>query len=122
MTQSIIDKPYSPYIPQTLGEIWDKLGSMMLDSPTFVDKLGEFPGMNIDTQFFALKESFKVVRRKLGEERYEKLVALADRARAHFEADPEDKTEDIAAGRRLLTEIEDIIRDARPKRKPSAKD
>jgi hypothetical protein len=29
-------RPYKPYIPQTIGEIWDKLGWMMLNSPTFI--------------------------------------------------------------------------------------
>ena len=41
---------------------------------------------------------------------------MADRMRAHFEADPEDKTEDGAAGRKLLFEMQDILR-ATPRRK-----
>lgn len=107
---------YEPYIPQTIGEIWDKLGSMMLGSPTFVDKTGYFPERSIDTEFFALKESFGVVRKKLGEERYATLMEMADRMRAHFEADPEDKTEDSLAGRALIHDMEDILKSIRSRK------
>ncbi len=58
------------------------LASMMLASPTFIDRLGDFPDRNIDTEFAALKESFSVVPRKLGEERYAQLIDMADRMRA----------------------------------------
>ena len=110
-------RPYKPYIPQTIGEIWDQLGGMMLDSPTFVDKFGDFPGRNIDTEFFALKEGFKVVRRRLGEERFAKLNEMADRMRAHFEADPEDKTDDSMAGRQLIYDMEDVLKEIRRPKK-----
>ncbi len=50
-----------------------------------------------------------MVRKKLGEDRYAMLVSLSDRMRAHFEADPEDKTEDGLAGRALIHEMEDIL-------------
>ena len=110
-------RPYTPYIPQTIGEIWDQLGGMMLDSPTFVDKTGYLPGRNIETEFFRLKEGFRVVRRKLGEERYEKLIEMADRMRAHFEADPEDKTDDSLAGRQLICDMEDVLKEVRRRRK-----
>ncbi|UZK66387.1 hypothetical protein [Sphingomonas sp. M1-B02] len=106
-------RPYEPYVPQTIGEIWDLLGSMMLGSPTFVDKTGYFPQQSIDTEFFALKEGLNAIRKRLGEERYEKLVEMADRMRAHFEADPEDKTDDSLAGRQLIYDMEDVLREAR---------
>ena len=109
-------RPYRPYIPQTIGEIWDLLGSMMLSSPTFKDSTGYFPGRNIDTEFFRLKEGFKAVRKQLGEERCEKLIAMADRMRAHFEADPEDKTDDSMAGRQLIYDMEDVLKDVRRRR------
>lgn len=112
-------RPYKPYIPQTIGEIWDLLGGMMLDSPTFIDKTGYFPDRNIDTEFFALKEGLKAVRKKLGEERYEKLVAMADRMKAHFEADPEDKTDDSLAGRQLIYDMEDVLQEVRRRKKAS---
>lgn len=104
-------RPYKPYIPQTIGEIWDQLGGMMLDSPTFVDKTGYLPGRNIATEFFRLKEGLKVVRKQLGEERFAKLNAMADRMRAHFEADPGDVTDDSLAGRQLIYDMEEVLRD-----------
>ena len=107
--------PYRPYIPQTIGELMDKLASMMLGAPTFKDRTGYFPGRNIDTQFFALNEGLLAVRKKLGEERYTKLRALSDKMRALFEADPEDKTGETQAGREIIHEMEDVLRNT-PKR------
>jgi len=78
---------YRPYIPQTVGEVLDKLGFMMLASPTFVDRRGQFPGRNIDTVFFALNEGLKVIRAEIGDEKYDRLRRLSDQMRAHFEAD-----------------------------------
>lgn len=102
-------RPYKPYIPQSIGEIMDHLASMMLDSPAFEDDSGYFPGRNIDTTFFELNEGLKVVRKKLGEERYTALAALSDRMRAHFEADPENKTDDTLKGRAIIHEMEDLL-------------
>lgn len=110
---------YEPYIPQTIGELIDKLGGMMLSSPTFIDKTGYFPEKNIETAFYALNEGLKAVRKKIGEERYATLVALSDRMRAHFEADPEDKTDDALAGRDLIYEMMDILQNKRPPATPS---
>jgi hypothetical protein len=101
---------YRPYIPQSIGELMDKLGSMMLGAPTFKDKTGYFPARNIDTTFFALNEGLLAVRKKFGEERYATLRALSDKMRALFEADPEDKTGDTQAGRKIIHEMEDILR------------
>jgi hypothetical protein len=52
-------RPSKPYIPQSIGEIWDKLDWMMLNSPTFEDESGYFPGQSIDTTFFELNEGFQ---------------------------------------------------------------
>src|SRR5579871_4483036 len=96
---------YRPYIPQTLGELMDHVMSMMLGAPTFIDKTGYFPQMNLDTEFFALNEGLLAVRKKLGEERYATLKVLSDKMRALFEADPEDKTGDTQAGRQIIHEM-----------------
>lgn len=101
--------PYKPYIPQGVGELMDKLGSMMLSSPTFIDKTGFFHLDSIDTAFFALNEGLKTVRKKVGEEKYQALVDLSARMRAHFEADPEDETGEAIKGRELIHEMEDIL-------------
>lgn len=101
---------YRPHIPQNIGELMDKLGSMMLGAPTFKDKTGYFPERNIDTTFFALNEGLLVVRKKLGEERYATLKALSDKMRVLFDADPEDKTGETQAGREIIHEMEDLLR------------
>ena len=110
-------RPYEPYIPQTTGELWDLIGGMMLDAPTFKDDSGYFPGMSIETEFRALNGGIDAVRKKIGEERHAALIALSDRMRALFEADLEDKTGDSQAGRRLLYEMEDVLRPERHKGK-----
>jgi len=102
-------REYRAHIPQTIGELHDLIGSMMLSSPRFEDHSGYFPGKNIDTEFFALTEGFKVLRKQLGEERYHALVQMADSMRAHFEADPDDKTEDAIRGREIVLDMEDVL-------------
>ena len=99
-----------PYIPQTVSELMDMLGMMMLKSPTFADKTGYFPDRNIDTVFGQLNESLRQLRGKLGEERYLKLVAMSERMRAHFEADPENKTDDTIKGRDIIVEMEGLLK------------
>lgn len=86
---------------------------MMLSSPTFADKTGYLPEQNIETEFFALKEGLNAIRKKLGEERYERMIEMANRMKAHFEADPEDKTEDSMAGRQLIYDMEDELKAVR---------
>jgi hypothetical protein len=107
--------PYEPYIPKGVSEIMDLLGWMMISSPTFADRTGHFPGRNIGTAFHALNESLRLIRQKLGEERYLKLMEMSDRMRAHFEADPEDKTDDALEGRALIEEMEILLRQDAPK-------
>lgn len=101
-----------PYIPTGMGEVRDFLGSMVLGAPRFIDKSGFFPNRNVNSEFFALVEGFKTIQRRLGEDNYEKVVALAQRAKGLFEADPDDKTGDTAKGLECLFEIEDILKAA----------
>ncbi len=108
---------YVPYIPKTISEIMDQLGSMMLCAPTFKDKTGYFPDRSIDTEFFALNEGFKFIRRKAGEERHAALLALSHRMRAHFEADPTDTGEDGIKGRDCILEMEELLKSI-AKKKP----
>ena len=104
------------YIPASLGEIYDLLGAMISDAPTFIDDLSEFPERNIDTVFRQLTESFDIVRKKVGEERYATLTNIAERAKALFLADPNVGNGKTDQGRELLFEIEDIVQTARRKR------
>lgn len=101
---------YKRYVPQTVGELMDLLGAMMLTSPTFKDDTGFFFERDINTTFEALYSSLEGLRRKLGEERYAKLVDLAQRMRTLFEADPEDKTGETIKGRQLIVEMEKVLR------------
>jgi len=101
--------PYKPHIAQTISELMDFLGMMMLNSPTFIDKSGYFPGKNIDTVFKGLNESLQSLRSKLGDDRYIKLQDLSDRMRAYFKADPEDETGEAQKGRLLIHEMEDLL-------------
>ncbi len=82
---------------------------MLFAAPTFRDKTGYLPRENIDTTFFSLNEGLLVIRKKLGEERYAALRAMSDKMRALFESDPDDKTGDTRAGRKLIHEMEDIL-------------
>jgi len=109
--------PYKEYIPQTIGEIMDMLADMMLSSPTFKDKTGYFPHRSLESEFYTLNESLKLIRKRVGEENYKILVDLSDRMRAHFEADPENKTEDTIRGRELIEEMEDVLKAAARRRR-----
>lgn len=105
-----------PYIPASLSEIYDTLGSMILGAPTFIDETLVFPNRNINSEFNKLTEGFGLVRKKLGEERYAHLIDLAARAKALFAADQQDTNGKTDQGRALLLEIEGVIQDARRKR------
>lgn len=105
-----------PYIPASLSEINDLLGSMILRAPTFKDHTLVFPDRNIDSQFHKLTEGFGLARKKLGEERYAALIDLAARAKALFADDQDDTNGKTDRGRALLFEIEDVLRDARRSR------
>jgi hypothetical protein len=107
--QSRSMRPSKPYVPKNVSEIMDLLGVMMIRSPTFIDKSGHFADDNIDTIFRELNGGLGVVRAKLGEERYLKLREMSDRMRAHFEADPEDKTDGSLKGRDIILEMEDLL-------------
>ncbi|HVI98091.1 MAG TPA: hypothetical protein VM657_03405 [Sphingomonas sp.] len=105
-----------PYIPASLSEIYDLLGSMVLNAPTFVDRLGDFPDRNIDSEFNTLTEGFGVVRKKLGEKRYAALMDLAARAKALFAADQDDTNGKTDQGRALLFEMEDVLKEVSRRR------
>jgi hypothetical protein len=102
--------PYRPYVPKDINEIKDFLSRMMLSSPTFVDKTGYFPGRNLETTFSELDAGLRLNRNDLGEERYLKLMEMSARMRAHFEADPEDKTDDSLKGRAIILEMRDLLK------------
>ena len=102
--------PANLYIPQGVSEVIDQLSMMMLKSPTFVDRTGYFPWQNVDTVFHQLNEGLRLVRGKLGEERYNKLVDMSDRMRVYFEADPADRTDDTRKGCKLILDMQELLK------------
>jgi hypothetical protein len=108
-------RSFRPYIPQSVGDLLDQMGFMMLSSPTFLDKTGYFPEQNLETAFYELNEGLQQLRPKLGDELYRRFVEMSDQMRAYFEADPEDKTGDSKKGRALIREMEELI-EARARR------
>lgn len=106
------------YIPEGIGDVIDKLGSMMLSAPEFESRLPWAFEEDIDTNFYQLNEGLKAVRQQIGDEAYARLVEMSDRMRVHFEADPEDKTEDGIKGRELIDEMTDILHASRRRKVP----
>lgn len=83
----------------------------MLYSPTFLRP--EFPGLDLGMVSFELVEGLTLLRKKLGQECYEALSAMSGRIRAHFAADPEGKTGDGVAGRKIIGEREEMLKTKR---------
>ncbi|MFM7028292.1 MAG: hypothetical protein ACKOXK_06415 [Chakrabartia sp.] len=106
-----------PYIPKGFAEIWDYLAVLMLASPRFDNNLWFDANRNIDTVFFAFNEGLKTIRSDVGEEAYQKLAALSDRMRAHFEADPDETNGETAKGCMLVYEMQDILKASRKRRR-----
>jgi hypothetical protein len=102
-------KPYSPYIPQGKSEVMDQLAAMLLSKPTFVDDSGYFPDRTIDTEFFALNEGLRLIRRRLGEERYQKLAEMSEKMRACFDADSDEDSDEVQQGRMIILDMRELL-------------
>ncbi|WP_250890855.1 hypothetical protein [Sphingobium nicotianae] len=100
---------YKPYIPKNISEVMDLLSWMLLHSPKFEDKTGYFPDMNIETTFFALTEGLKMVRKRIGEETFERLASVTVQMKSYFEADPDDKIGEAIKGRDSIQEMEALL-------------
>ncbi len=101
--------PYREPVPQSIGEMMDLLGSMMISSPTFSDSY--FPGRNAETVFGALHEGLDKLRTKLGADRFNRLNHLALEIRALFEADPNGGVPETMRGREKILEMERVLRE-----------
>jgi hypothetical protein len=99
---------YKRHVPQNVGELMDHLTYIMFSGPAFVDP--HFVGRDLEAAFYELNEALKLMRNKLGEERFSKLAELSNRVRAHYEADPEKKTGDTLKGRELIIEMEELLK------------
>ncbi len=105
-----------PYVPASISEINDQLGSMSLWAPTFRDKTLVFPDRNLESEFHELVEGLSLVCKKLGEQRYTRLIDLAARAKTLFAADQDDSNGKTDEGRELLCQMQDVLRDVRRRR------
>lgn len=101
---------HQPYIPQTLGEVFELLSVVLLSSPKFLDH--RFPAQTLESVFFALNSGLGRFKGRLGEERYRRAVELSGRIQQHFEADPGDTNGRTHEGRLLVHDLEDIVREA----------
>ena len=99
---------YKRHVPQNVGELLDHLTYIMFSGPAFEDP--HFVGRDLEAAFFELNEALRLMRKKLGEDRFSKLTELSDRVRAHYEADPEKTTGDTLKGRELIIEMEKLLK------------
>ncbi|WP_158807969.1 hypothetical protein [Beijerinckia sp. L45] len=109
-------RPYTPLIVDNIGDISDLLDWMMLESPALIDRTGYFPGKTLNTVFYSLNESLAQVRGNLGDQSYLQLLDMSHHMRAHFEADPHNKTDDTLKGRGLINEMLAVLKQAALKR------
>lgn len=104
-----------PRIPQDIGELTDHLSFMMLYAPNFVDDTGYFPSQNLETTFYSLNQGLQVLRAKLGEDRYLRLVNMSNQMRSYFETDSEKDTGSTSKGRQLILDMKGLIKARRAK-------
>jgi hypothetical protein len=83
---------------------------MLGSAPKFLDQTGYLPFLNLNYVFRELSEGLSFNRSTLGEERYHELVRMSDKMRALFEADPEDKSGQTLAGRKIILEMEELLK------------
>lgn len=67
------------YIPSTVGEVHDFLGSMVISIPEFT--VLDLP---FDEAFMMLNVSLGRIRDKVGEEKYNQLKAMAEQAKEFY--------------------------------------
>jgi hypothetical protein len=109
--------PYAspePYVPASLSEIYDFLASMIFGAPRYDRHWAGEQGLEYEFKKLAL--AFERVRNRLGDERYEKVMDLAHRAKALIAEDQDETNGKTNEGRELLFEIEDVIQEVRRKR------
>jgi len=105
-------KPKKMYVPKDISELLEFVVSMLLSAPTFKDRTGWLPFLNLEYVFRQLAEGLAQNRARLGEHRYHDLTRLSAEMRALFEADPENKTGETLQGRKIILQMEDILRGA----------
>jgi hypothetical protein len=98
---------YQPgrYVPSTVSQIKDLLGSMSIRMP---DVPMPVTGEGMEETYALLLESLDLVRKRIGEERYVTLVEMAQQSKQLF-IDGEDR-----AGAVMLANMEDVISGRKP--------
>lgn len=95
------------YIPKSFGDLLENLNAILLCSPKFT---GFEPWRSLEARFYTLNEGLRDLRPQLGEECYQKLVAMSDYIRTCFEADPDETTGETRKGKDLVYEMEDLVK------------
>ena len=110
------------HIAESFGDLLEIMSYMLIFSPKFNNDIF-CRGRDIETSFYVLNESLSIMRTKLGEGLYHRLIEMSDQMRACFEADPERVTGETRRGKNLVLEAEELIKarwaERRPKRRPS---
>ena len=104
------------YMPRHLSEIQDELSYHIGKAPSYRDPDEEFFGENIHTHFARLIKAFGLVRDKVGEERYARLVVMAEQAKALFLEDPEEINGKTDQGIDLIWAIDTLLEEGRDER------
>ncbi len=94
-------------VPEDLGELYDRLMSMLGGSPTFAHRV--FRERTLETRFASLNQALVRLRPELGEDRFHKFQEMSKQMRACFEADPGDTNGETAKGRRIILEMLDLL-------------
>jgi hypothetical protein len=103
-------QPYSPYIPKDVSEVLEVLSHILLSEPTLEDTSGYFPGMSVETEFFALNQGLARVRQAIGQDVYAQLLQMSNKVRAYYENDPDDSNGEAIKGREILLDMEEILK------------
>ncbi len=98
-------QPYR-YVPSRVSEVIDLLGSMVLHMP---DIPMPVTGDGIDEAYGLLHESLEVVRKRIGDDRFNRLMEMAQQSKQLF-IDGSDRE-----GRAVLTDMIEVISGREPK-------
>lgn len=100
-------RPYKPHVPQSVGEMVEKLDWMSYHAPTFEDPSFDemYPGRTLRVVFFEINEGLNVLRGEIGAERYRTAVEQAERMRALFEGAPND----LLDGKKLIEDMKLLL-------------
>ena len=101
--------PKKAFIPSTIMELREKLSAMFLSAPTFIDKTGHLPFLNLDYVFMQLTQGLTLNRSNLGDGNYAKLMDMTNAMRPLFEADPEDKTGEAVKGQAIINDMLELL-------------